>query len=61
MLKASTLWGSLEDSMSNIGVRPLGYNPGPLASRWSDFVKKKKKITLAKLSKLQFVHLVKWE
>ena len=44
--------------MNDIGVRTLGYNSGPLASSWCDFVKK---ITLAELSKLQFVHLVKWE
>ena len=58
MLRVSTLGGSLEDSMNDIGVRTLGYNSGPLASSWCDFVKK---ITLAELSKLQFVHLVKWE
>ena len=26
--------------MSDIDVRTLGYNSGPLASSWSDFVKK---------------------
>lgn len=52
MLRVSTLWGSLEDSVgSHRSVKALGYNPSSLASR-SDWKQS------LQLSKLQFVHLL---